>query len=38
MVGGMPQEEAENQAPSMLAVRELLRKWEAVTRTMPSGR
>ena len=29
MVGGMPQEEAENQAPSMLAVRELLRKWEA---------
>lgn len=27
--GGMSQEEAENQAPSILAVRELLRKWEA---------
>ena len=27
--GGMTQEEAENQAPSMLATRELLRKWEA---------
>ena len=27
--GGMTQEEAENQAPSLLAARELLRKWEA---------
>lgn len=27
--GGMAQEEAENRAPSILAVRELLRKWEA---------
>jgi arginyl-tRNA synthetase len=26
---GVPEEEAENQAPSILAVRELLRKWEA---------
>ncbi len=29
VTGGMTQEEAENQAPSMMAARELLRKWES---------